>query len=76
MDTWRWMFDCCRVPSPQSDWSVTYAKEGDLGDSGHIVVFRKGQPWRVDVAPYGQLLSTEDLHRRVLPLMALLSTHV
>ncbi|KAF8512891.1 acyltransferase ChoActase/COT/CPT [Gautieria morchelliformis] len=64
MDSWRWMFDCCRVPSPHSDWSVTYAKEGDMGDSGHIVVFRNGQPWRIDAAPHGHLLSTEELQRQ------------
>lgn len=67
MDTWRWMFDCCRVPSPRSDWSVTYAAEGSMGNSGHIIVFRRGRPWRIDVAPHGQILSTEELHRQVLP---------
>ncbi|KAF8576139.1 acyltransferase ChoActase/COT/CPT [Ramaria rubella] len=61
MDTWRWMFDCCRVPASGLDWAVTYAKEGDLGDSGHIVVFRKGKVWKVDAAPHGQLSSTQDL---------------
>ena len=62
------MFDCCRVPSSHSDWSVTYAEEGDMGDSGHIVVFRNGRPWRIDVAPHGQILSTDELYRRVLHL--------
>ncbi|KAF8519035.1 carnitine acetyl transferase [Hysterangium stoloniferum] len=64
MDTWRWMFDCCRVPAPGSDWAVTYANYNDLGDSGHIVVFRKGRPWRVDVVADGQLLSTRDLEQQ------------
>jgi len=63
MDTWRWMFDCCRVPAPKSDWGITYAKPTDTGDNGHIVVFRKGRPWRVDFAVNGQLLSTQDLEK-------------
>lgn len=63
MDTYRWMFDGCRVPAPQSDWSVTYSRKGDTGNSGHVVVFRKGRPWKVDVAPHGQLLSTADLQK-------------
>ncbi|VDB99881.1 unnamed protein product [Peniophora sp. CBMAI 1063] len=62
MDTFRWMFDCCRVPGTEGlDWSVSYAQEGDVGDSGHIVVVRNGRFWRVDMAPQGQLLGTEAL---------------
>lgn len=61
MDTWRWMFDCCRVPSPVADWSITYAKGDDMGDSGHVVVFRNGRAWKIDAAPHGKLLSTADL---------------
>ena len=62
----RWMFDCCRVPGPDGlDWSVTYAKQGDLGDSGHIVVFRQNRPWKVDTAKDGRILSTAELERSV-----------
>ncbi|GJJ10950.1 hypothetical protein Clacol_005179 [Clathrus columnatus] len=64
MDTWRWMFDCCRVPAPGLDWSVTYAKEGDTGDVGHIIAFRKGRPWRIDVTRDGRILSTEELEKQ------------
>lgn len=63
MDTWRWMFDCCRVPAPGLDWSISYAKEGDTGVNGHIVVFRRGRPWKIDIAPKGSILSTEELER-------------
>ncbi|KAL5512913.1 hypothetical protein ACEPAH_3311 [Sanghuangporus vaninii] len=64
VDTYRWMFDCCRVPgSGGVDWADSYAKEGDTGDSGHIVVIRKNRFWRVDIAQNGTLLSTPDLEK-------------
>ncbi|KAF8889312.1 acyltransferase ChoActase/COT/CPT [Infundibulicybe gibba] len=66
MDTYRWMFDCCRVPGPEGlDWSVTYAKAGDLGDSGHLVVFRKNRAWKVDVTQDGRILSTEEIEKQI-----------
>ena len=42
---------------------MTYAKQGDLGDSGHIVVFRQNRPWKVDTAKDGRILSTAELER-------------
>lgn len=58
------MFDCCRVPGLEGvDWSVTGAKPGQDGNEGHIVVFRKNQPWKVDVSVNGRLLSTAELER-------------
>jgi hypothetical protein len=67
MDTYRWMFDCCRVPGPEGlDWSVTYAKPGDTGDSGHIIVFRNNRPWKVQTtAEDGRILSIRELARSV-----------
>ncbi|KAK0238996.1 acyltransferase ChoActase/COT/CPT [Armillaria nabsnona] len=66
MDTYRWMFDCCRVPGPDGlDWSVTYAKPGDTGDSGHIVVFRNNRPWKVDLTDNGRILSTEEITKQI-----------
>ena len=60
----RWMFDCCRVPGTGGkDWSVTYAKEGDAGDSGHVVVIRKGRFWKLNPFNDGKLLSSQDLER-------------
>lgn len=65
MDTYRWMFDCCRVPGPTGmDWAVSYAKEGEQGDSGHIVVLRKNRVWKVKIAQGRQLLSTSDLEKQ------------
>lgn len=58
------MFDCCRVPGiGGKDWSVTYAKAGDTGDSGHVVLIRKGRFWRLDPFKDGKLLSSQDLER-------------
>ncbi|KAI0079400.1 carnitine acetyl transferase [Panus rudis PR-1116 ss-1] len=65
MDTWRWMFDCCRIPGPGKDWAVSYAKEGDKGDSGHVVVLRKGRVWRLDPWQDGRLLSVEELEQQL-----------
>lgn len=64
MDTYRWMFDCCRVPGPEGmDWSVTYAEEGDLGDSGHINVIRNNRVWKLDATKDGKILSLADFEK-------------
>jgi carnitine O-acetyltransferase len=64
MDTWRWMFDACRIPGAQGlDWSVSAAKAGDSGDSGHIIVLRQGRFWKVNISHEGQLLGSKDLQR-------------
>ncbi|KAL1704128.1 acyltransferase ChoActase/COT/CPT [Schizophyllum commune] len=65
MDTYRWMFDCCRVPGHGLDWSVTHAKQGDTGDSGHIIVTRNNRFWKVPAAQDGRILSTEELERQI-----------
>jgi hypothetical protein len=64
----RWMFDCCRIPGPHGlDWSISYTKEGDLGDSGHIIVFRKNRVWKVETAKGGRLLSTHEIEKYITP---------
>ncbi|KAI0704516.1 carnitine acetyl transferase [Cerioporus squamosus] len=65
MDTWRWMFDCCRVPAPGLDWSVSHAKEGDRGRSGHVVVLRRGRVWKLEPWQGGRLLSLDELQRQI-----------
>ncbi|KAI0628030.1 carnitine acetyl transferase [Trametes polyzona] len=65
MDSWRWMFDCCRVPGPELDWCVSHAKEGDRGRSGHVVVLHRGRVWRIDPWQNGQLLSLEELQGQI-----------
>jgi len=58
------MFDCCRIPGLEgADWSHTYAKPEDDGNSGHIIVFRRNSMWKVDIAPNGQLLSVAQLEK-------------
>lgn len=60
----RWMFDCCRIPGPQGlDWSISYGKENDLGDSGHLIVFRNNRVWKVDATDGGRILSTAEFER-------------
>ncbi|KAJ7231911.1 hypothetical protein B0H12DRAFT_1146150, partial [Mycena haematopus] len=66
MDTYRWMFDCCRVPGPEGlDWSVTYAKPGDIGDSGHIIVFCNNRPWKVEATLGGQICSVRHFQQQI-----------
>ncbi|THU92738.1 acyltransferase ChoActase/COT/CPT [Dendrothele bispora CBS 962.96] len=66
MDTYRWMFDCCRLPGPEGlDWSVSYAKEGDHGDSGHIIVLRKNRVWKIDASKDGRILSTDEFESQI-----------
>ncbi|KAF8311452.1 carnitine acetyl transferase [Clavulina sp. PMI_390] len=66
MDSWRWMFDCCRVPGLDGkDFGLTAAKAGDNGDSGSIVFIRKGRVWKVDATVNGRLLSTAELEKQV-----------
>jgi carnitine O-acetyltransferase len=59
------MFDCERIPFIPEDFSVTYAKPGDTGDSGHIIVFRKNRPWKIEPFQNGRLLSTDELEKLV-----------
>ncbi|KAI5117139.1 hypothetical protein M0805_008258 [Coniferiporia weirii] len=64
MDTYRWMFDCCRVPgSTGLDWAVSHATQGDQGNSGHVIVLRRNRVWRVDIINDGALISTGDLEK-------------
>ncbi len=62
----RWMFDCCRIPGLGGfDWSVTYAKPGDEGTSGHVVVLRKGRFWKLEPWIDGRLLSVPELEKYI-----------
>lgn len=65
MDSWRWMFDACRVPDKPSDWAVTYAKEGDDGISGHIIALRRGRVWKIPAVVDGRLISTWELEAQL-----------
>ncbi|KXN86578.1 Carnitine O-acetyltransferase, mitochondrial [Leucoagaricus sp. SymC.cos] len=65
MDTYRWMFDCCRIPGPEGlDWSTSYAKEGETGDTGHIIVIRKNRFWKIDATHNGRILGTSEFEKQ------------
>ncbi|KAF7982583.1 hypothetical protein HWV62_27591 [Athelia sp. TMB] len=57
MDSFRWMFDCARVPGPAGvDWSVTHARPYSEGEHDpHIIVFRGNVPWKVHASSYADL---------------------
>jgi len=57
------MFDCCRLPAEGLDWSISYAKEGETGNTGHIVIIRNNRFYRVDVARDGRILSTDEIEK-------------
>ena len=62
--TTRWMFDCCRIPGPEGlDWSISYSKEGETGNTGHIVVIRKNRFWKINAAFSGRILGIDELER-------------
>ncbi|KIO21980.1 hypothetical protein M407DRAFT_28466 [Tulasnella calospora MUT 4182] len=66
MDTWRWMFDCCRIPGLEgADWSVTGAKPSDTGNEGHIIVLRRNRPWKVEISKDGRLLSVAEIEKQL-----------
>ncbi|KAF7795054.1 hypothetical protein EIP86_006198 [Pleurotus ostreatoroseus] len=66
MDTWRWMFDCCRIPGQQGlDWSVSAAKEGDDGYSGHVIILRNGRVWKLDMWKDGVLMKLKDIEQQL-----------
>ncbi|KAH9004490.1 acyltransferase ChoActase/COT/CPT [Lactarius hatsudake] len=77
MDTYRWMFDCARVPGTEGlDWSVSHAKEGDTSGDGHVVVVRNGHFWRLDAAQDGRILSTAELEAQIERIVSASSTRL
>ncbi|KAG9313003.1 acyltransferase ChoActase/COT/CPT [Chiua virens] len=63
MDTYRWMFDCCRVPGAQGiDWSVSYAGSPNPHDDlGHVIVVRKNRFWKIKVQVGDKVAGMGDL---------------
>ncbi|KAI6041354.1 carnitine acetyl transferase [Pisolithus marmoratus] len=59
MDTYRWMFDCSRVPGIPVDQSISYA--GSDTDLGHIVVIRKNRFWKLKAEVEGNVLGMGEL---------------
>ncbi|KAL0572768.1 hypothetical protein V5O48_009201 [Marasmius crinis-equi] len=67
MDTYRWMFDCIRIPGAEGlDYSISYADVDDDGTKdAHVVVFRRNRPWKVQTAKDGKILSVEEVLRQI-----------
>ncbi|KAG8220958.1 acyltransferase ChoActase/COT/CPT [Butyriboletus roseoflavus] len=63
MDTYRWMFDCCRVPGTQGvDWSVSHAASPNPHDHlGHVIVVRKNRFWKIKAEVGGEVAGMRDL---------------
>ncbi|KAF2279242.1 acyltransferase ChoActase/COT/CPT [Westerdykella ornata] len=57
MSSYKWMFNCCRIPRPGSDTAVKY----EAKDSAHIIVVRNNQFWKVAHEIDGKQLNTRDL---------------
>ncbi|KAI0042280.1 carnitine acetyl transferase [Auriscalpium vulgare] len=69
MDTFRWMFDCARVPGTEGlDWSVSYANTDAA--AGHVIVVRNGRFWRLDAIQDGRILSTAELEKQLAHILA------
>jgi len=64
MDSYRWMFDCCRVPGSQGlDWSVSYTGKRD--EDQHIVVIRRNRMYKVNVVEKGRILSIDEIEWQI-----------
>lgn len=64
MDSWRWMFDCCRIPSDEpADYSVSYASSNSLEGVNVVVVYKK-RFWSIHVQDKsGKILSPDALEK-------------
>lgn len=60
MDSFKYMFNNCRIPTKPSDVEVAY----DLTENTHIIVIRKNRYYFVDVVHQGQQLSTVELEQQ------------
>lgn len=73
MDSWRWMFDSCRIPHKPSDYALSFApssRDADIGVDGHFIVVRKNRFWKVvntvqDANGKKRLLSTEEIQKQL-----------
>ncbi|KAI6130177.1 carnitine acetyl transferase [Pisolithus croceorrhizus] len=62
MDTYRWMFDCCRIPGIPVDQSISYAGSPNPDtDLGHVIVIRKNRFWKLKAEVEGNVLGMGEL---------------
>ncbi|KAN0097062.1 Acyltransferase ChoActase/COT/CPT [Tylopilus felleus] len=87
MDSYRFMFDSCRIPGAQGiDWLVSYAGSPNPDDDlGHVIVIRKNRFWKVKAQVGDTVVGMGDLIRQFqyiydhtteeYPAIGVLSTH-
>ncbi|KAG1907808.1 acyltransferase ChoActase/COT/CPT [Suillus fuscotomentosus] len=65
MDTYRWMFDCCRIPGLHGlDWSASHAGFG-VDELGHIIIVRRNRFWKLKGIINGRILSMTELEKQI-----------
>lgn len=67
MDSYKWMFNACRIPAKPADYPVKYPRE----ENKHIVVLRKGRFYKIMHEVGGVQLNTkefETLYSRIYEL--------
>lgn len=60
MDSYKWMFNACRIPARPADHPVKYAPESHK----HIIAIRKNQFYRIEYEVNGQQLTTRELEQQ------------
>ncbi|KAH0534030.1 hypothetical protein FGG08_007365 [Glutinoglossum americanum] len=60
MDSYQWMFNCCRIPARPADYPVKY----NPAENKHIVVIRKNQFFKVAYEANGKQLNTTELEQQ------------
>jgi carnitine O-acetyltransferase len=60
MESYQWMFNCCRVPAKPKDYPVKYSAESNK----HILVIRKNQFFKVMHEVNGKQLNTSELEQQ------------
>lgn len=60
MDSYKWMFNACRIPARPADHPVKYAPESNK----HIIAIRKNQFYRIEYEVDGEQLTTRELEQQ------------
>jgi carnitine O-acetyltransferase len=60
MDSYKYMFNCSRVPAKPADYPVKFSHE----DNKHIIVIRKNQFFKLNYETNGQQLNTSELEQQ------------
>lgn len=60
MDSYKWMFNACRIPARPADHPVKYAPESNK----HIIAIRKNQFYRIEYEVNGEQITTRELEQQ------------